>query len=153
MNAVMSLLMTPKVWRTGDAPARQAILAKLVSRTSLALELLVGVLLVMDGLMAVWEVFFSPGKGRPPAKILVKRMLCARLYLNFLWVRRRKIAKLGAEVRGGAAQVPLRVLDALIDPRGAMGIEKKSRPAPPTEGHLTWKDYAVIGLDLDSEDK
>lgn len=43
--------------------------------------------------------------------------------MNFMLVRRKKIVELMTEVRGGARYVPGRVLDTLLDPGGAMGLE------------------------------
>ncbi len=122
MNAFMSLLVTPNVWRTADAATRQEILAKLASRTSLIMELFVGLLLGMDALVSVWEFAFSPTDKRPSPTDVVKRIFCARLYLNFLWVRRRKIVKLGMQLRGGAGEFPFRVLDVIYHPKKSMGM-------------------------------
>ena len=150
MNAFMSILVTPTVWRSADAPKRQAILAKLASRTSLVLELLVGLLLSVDALAALWEVSFLPQSQRPTVTNVLKRIVCARLYLNFLWVRRRKIAKLGAQLRGGASQFPIRVLDVLLDPKASMGLAIRSSASEQQEcGRRSWKDYVIIGLGLD----
>jgi hypothetical protein len=41
-DAIMSLLVTPQVWCPANAAKRQAILAKLTSRTSVTLKVLVG---------------------------------------------------------------------------------------------------------------
>ena len=46
INAIMSLIVSPKAWRSADPSGRQAILAKLVSQTSLGMEVGVGVLLL-----------------------------------------------------------------------------------------------------------
>ena len=146
-NAVMSLLVTPTVWRTSTALQRQAILAKLTAKISLALELLTGLLLVMDAGMAIWELIMTT--PRPSALTIARRLLCARLYINFLWVRRTKIRSLGHQMRGGASHVPARILDALYDPCAAMGIEKP--PLPEDEDEWTWKDYAMIGFGLDDD--
>lgn len=145
MNAIMSLLVTPNSWRASTASQRQAILAKLTAKTSLVMELLTGMLIVMDAGMAILE--FAMLTPRPKLLSVGQRLLCARLYVNFLWVRRTKIRSLGHQLRGGAAQVPVRILDALYDPFAAMGIEKKDLRSK--DDKLTWKDYAVIGLGLD----
>jgi hypothetical protein len=140
-DAFMSVLVTPSVWKSASAQQRQEILAKLASRTSLILELCVGLLLSMDAAMSLWEFSFQP--ERPPFAQVLKRIFCARLYLNFLWVRRRKIVKLGNQLRGGAGQFPFRVLDVILDPQSSMGLEMKQRD------HKTWMDYAVMALGLD----
>jgi hypothetical protein len=142
----MSILVTPNVWRTADAATRQEILAKLTSRTSLILELCVGVLLSLDALMSCWEFAFRPVAQRPSLTDVVKRIFCARLYLNFLWVRRQKIVKLGTQIRGGAGQFPFRVMELVLHPKCSMGINSEE-----SEGsrERTWFDYAVMGLGMD----
>jgi hypothetical protein len=139
-DAFMSVLVTP-VWKSANAQQRQAILAKLASRTSLILELCVGLLLSMDAAMSLWEFSFQP--ERPSFTEVLKRIVCARLYLNFLWVRRRKIVKLGNQLRGGAAQFPFRVLDVLLDPKASMGLEVEQHE------EISWMDYAIMALGLD----
>ncbi|KAI2513264.1 hypothetical protein MHU86_1035 [Fragilaria crotonensis] len=151
-NAVLSLLVTPTLWRTSTAAQRQAILARLTAKASLLMELLTGLLIVADALYGIWEFTMTPHAPKPRLVTVAQRILCARLYVNFLWVRRTKIRQLGQQVRGGAAQVPVRILDALYDPCGAMGIEKPSRAPQRRMEEWNWKDYVVIGLGLD-EDK
>ena len=66
----------------------------------------------------------SPGEEtRPGWTSVAIRILCARLYANFLWVRRRRIRELVGTVRGGAKYVPERVLDVLLEPKKAMGLD------------------------------
>ena len=142
-NAFMSVLVTPSVWKSANAQTRQKILAKLASRASLVLELCVGLLLSMDALLSLLE--FSFQHERPPLTDVVKRIFCARLYLNFLWVRRRKIIKLGTQLRGGAAQFPFRVLDIILDPRASMGLVVE----PSRHDERSWMDYVIIALGLD----
>lgn len=145
MNAFMSILVTPSVWRTANAHTRQKILAKLASRTSLIFELCVGLLLSLDALISIWEFAFQPTIQRPSLTDVVKRLFCARLYLNFLWVRRRKIVKLGMHLRGGAGEFPFRVLELLLHPKSSMGLEVQGKEA----GERSWMDFAVIGLGMD----
>jgi hypothetical protein len=124
INAGMSLLVTPSTWRSADSLQRQAILARLVSRASLAFEVLVGLVLVADALLQAIALGFSA--QRPSLSSVLKSLVCARLYLNFLWTRRRKIHKLATKLRGGAANLPLYVLTILLDPLEAMGLNKTS---------------------------
>ena len=145
MNAFMSILVTPSVWRSASAQTRQEILAKLTSRTSLIFELCVGLLLSLDALVSVWEFAFKPTEQRPSLTDVVKRILCARLYLNFLWVRRRKIVKLGMQVRGGAGELPFRVLELVLHPKSSMGLEIKEKD----EAERNWLDLVVMGLGMD----
>jgi hypothetical protein len=128
INAGMSLLVTPSTWRSADSLQRQAILARLVSRASLALEVLVGLVLVADALLQATALGFSA--QRPRLSSVLKSMVCARLYLNFLWTRRRKIHKLATKLRGGAANLPLYVLTILLDPLEAMGLTKTAAVEP-----------------------
>lgn len=151
VNAFMSLLVTPKVWRSATASQRQAILAKLTSKISLAMELAVGVLLTIDSGLAVIRFLFTP-ENRPGVIDLMKRLICTSLYLQFLLTRRRKIRRLATTVRGGASQVPLYVLSVLADPRSSMGLEKQTRSTS-GEGlstdQWTWKDYLQTALGFD----
>jgi hypothetical protein len=130
VDAVMSVLVTPEVWRQKADPAqRQAILAKLVSRISLVLEVITGVLLSVDVLRQIVTLFFGvPGTVMNRATMinLLQRVLLARLYIHFLYIRKSKIAQVATQIRGGAAQVPFYVLDVLIQPGKAMGISSKS---------------------------
>jgi hypothetical protein len=145
VNAVMSILVTPKIWRSANAAQRQEILAKLISKLSLALEVLVGLLFAADAAKGVVEFSFASLSQRPPFFQLVKRLLCTRLYLHFLWTRRRKINRLATKIRGGAGKLPMYVLDVLSDPRSSMGLPKQS----PSE-ELTWKGYIALALGFES---
>mmetsp|Transcript_30681 Transcript_30681/g.46467 ORF Transcript_30681/g.46467 Transcript_30681/m.46467 type:complete len:346 (-) Transcript_30681:203-1240(-) len=154
INAFMSLLVTPTAWRTSSAMQRQEILASLTSKTSLALELVTGFLLGADVCMALWQ--FTVLNPRPSLWSVAQRILCARLYLNFLWVRRTKIRRLGAEIRGGAVHFPMRVLDVLHEPlKSGMGIEldgsKEKKPLPANISQWTFKEKVVAGLGLDED--
>ena len=85
---------------------------------------------------------------------VVKRLICARLYLQFLWSRKRKINRLVTDIRGGSAQLPFYVLDVLMDPWAAMGLPKSQKQPPQLNekrdmGDLTWKDYVRLALGLD----
>jgi hypothetical protein len=145
LNAVMSILVTPKLWRSANAAKRQEILAKLTSKLSLALEVLVGLLFTADAGKGVIEFSFASLAQRPPFLQLVKRLICTRLYLHFLWTRRRKISRLATTIRGGAGKLPLYFLDVLNDPRSSLGL-----PEQASSNKLTWKDYIALGLGFDS---
>lgn len=123
VNAIMSLLVTAKTWRSADAFQRQAILARLVARTSLAFEVVVGFVLVADAGQRVARLGLST--QRPTFLSVVKSGICAHLYLNFLWVRRKKIQKLATKIRGGASGFPFYVLNIMLDPLGSMGIQQE----------------------------
>jgi hypothetical protein len=151
VNACMSLLVTPTVWRSATAAQRQAILAKLTSKLSLAMEVAVGVLMGMDAVISVIGFLFTAAAGVKFGR-LVKSLVCTRLYLQFLWTRRRKIHKLAATVRGGAGAVPLYVLSVLMDPQASMGLAKpdsNNESRGDNNNEWTWKDYARIALGLD----
>eukprot|EP00977_Amphora_coffeiformis_P029367 scaffold40341_cov176-Amphora_coffeaeformis.AAC.2 len=120
VNALMSLLITAKVWRSADALQRQAILARLVSRVSLSMEVLVGLVLVGDAFFQAASL--GLGEKRPSFLSVIKAVICARLYVNFLWTRRRRIRKLATKIRGGAADLPIYVLNVMLDPLAAMGL-------------------------------
>ena len=157
VNAFMSLLVTPTVWRTADALQRQAILARLVSRVSLVFEVLVGAVLVFDALngAARWGL----STQRPSLVSVVRALICARLYVNFLWTRRRKIQRLATRMRGGAAELPMYLLNAMLDPMAAMGITQNdngSSSMAKTKGNpadsASWRTYLrlAVGMEDDS---
>jgi hypothetical protein len=116
----------------------------LVSRLSIVFELMAGLILAVD-------VAFTTAGGGGLLK-MAKQALCLRLYLQFLWIRRRKIHRLAEAVRGGAAEVPFYLLGVLMDPRGAMGLEKddndESSRRNNQPGRPSWKDYATAAFDL-----
>jgi len=164
VNAFMSLLVTPDVWRSATAAERQAILAKLTSKLSLAFEVAVGILLSVDSALGLSAFLFTgttSNNTKVPFWQLVKRLVCTRLYLQFLWTRRRKIHRLATNIRGGASQVPFYVLSVVLDPRASMGLSNRvdgedmmATPASsPRRGNTkeewTWKDYVRIALGLD----
>jgi hypothetical protein len=138
-DALLSLLVTPSVWRSSTPVQRQVILAKLAAKLSLAMEVVTGLLLFVDAMIAL---SFVGGLHRIGSVLL--KILCARLYWNFLWVRRLKIQNLAQQIRGGAAHVPIRILDTLYDPCTAMGISKPSQP----NDKWTWKDYLLFVLGI-----
>ena len=83
-----------------------------------------GLLLVVD---TIWSMAaFSFAQTRPALTSVMKRLLCSRLYLHFLWTRRMKIGKLATQMRGGAAQFPFYVLQVLMEPAASMGLEVAS---------------------------
>ena len=125
-DAVMSLLFTPRRWTGSTSYAeRQRLLAALVSRTSLLLEAMTGIVLLYDAFRAFLDYALSPVEGRPNLLGVVKRVACARLYVNFMLVRRKKVRDLVGTIRGGARHVPGRVLDVLLEPMAAMGLDGK----------------------------
>jgi hypothetical protein len=126
VDAMMSLLVTPKTWRSSNAAQRQTILARLVSKISLFMEVGVGLLMLCDCLiMSIRYIFINTG-GQIRFHILMKSMICTRLYLGFLWTRRKNISKLIESMRGGAIEAPIYILDVLLHPSTSMGIDSKS---------------------------
>ena len=146
-NACMSLLVTPSLWRKTDAAQRQALLAKLTSKTSLVLELGVGGLMTMDAAWAVVSFAFS--SQRPSFLQVGKQMMCARLYIQFLLSRRKKIERLTNSLRGGASQLPFYVLNVLLDPRSSMGLDERDHISHKEKTERTWRDYVALALELD----
>jgi hypothetical protein len=96
----MSIIIPIDQWKKADSFQRQQTLAKLVSQTSLVLELIVGVVLFGDAIQAFWGYSFGGGSSggvvgtRLPLKIVAGKMACAHLYINFLLSRRKKIHEL-----------------------------------------------------------
>jgi hypothetical protein len=123
IDATMSLLLTPSQWRGADAALRQKLLAKLVARISLAFEIGTGLILIIDALRAFLDFSVSSMSARPSLISVAKRLICARLYINFMLVRRRKVIDLVNNIRGGFIYVPGRVLDTLLAPQKAMGLD------------------------------
>lgn len=129
INAVMSLLVSPTTWRTADPSERQAILASLVSKVSLAFEGAVGAVLLFDLLIGFVQLAFgvSGAEQRPSFWTMFLRLGIVRLYVHYmLYIRRSKYSKLASVVRGGASHVPFWVIDTLMDPTKAMGINLDS---------------------------
>ena len=108
LDAFMSIVISSDQWRKADSFQRQRTLAKLVSQISLVLEVIVGVVLFGDAIQAFWGFSFGGSSGatsgsivgvRLPLKIVVGKMACAHLYMNFLLSRRRKIHELVGSIR------------------------------------------------------
>jgi hypothetical protein len=142
INAVMSLLVTPTAWRSADAAQRQAILSKLVSRVSLVLEVAIGCLMLLDAVFGLFGAAFFSGAKRPSFVESLTRLICVRLYIHFLWVRRSKIKKLGLKMRGGASKLPFYVLDVLDHPGKALGIVEEKEPKD-IDDMTKWEQLAI----------
>jgi hypothetical protein len=157
VNAAMSLLVSPTKWRSADPSERQAILATLISKLSLAFEGGVGAILVWDLLIVFLQLCFGMGGPRPAWYQALTKIVVVRLYVHYLLtLRRKKYAKLAMDVRGGAIQFPFWALETLNDPAKALGI---SVPTPETGsriGQLELEDLSLytlllIGLGLDEK--
>jgi hypothetical protein len=150
INAIMSLLVSPKTWRSADPSGRQAILAKLVSQASLGMEVGVGALMLVDLIVTFTALAFTSGSNRPPFRELLTKMLCVRLYVHFLWVRRKKITKLAVDVRGGGSKVPFWFLDILEHPGQAMGlVESEPKTENKDMSTWSWREYTAAALGFD----
>ena len=150
VNAVMSLLVSPSTWRESDPADRQAILAKLVARASLVFEVFVGLFLSSDFLIGFFDLAFGKSGQRPSLLDTMKRLVCVRLYIHFLWVRRQKIGAMAVKLRGGAAQFPFWFMDVLLNPMTSMGITASTNSKSTEDNYMsTWKDYALVGLGID----
>ena len=168
VDAGMSLLVTPKKWRSSNAVQRQAILARLVSKISLLMEIGVGMLMLCDCLITSMRYLFVNTGGQVRFYTLVKSLICTRLYIGFLWTRRNNINKLVEAIRGGAIEMPIYVLDVILHPSSSMGIDSqlssKSRSTTTTttgsteqsqdgnqmETKPTLLDFFRIALDMDN---
>jgi len=158
-NAFLSILFTPARWRGATLPERQGMLAKRVSQLSLALEVAVGLIMTVDAFtgLVYWTMGLQLGgiTARPNALGLFKRCICTRLYFQFLWNRRQKIQVLATDVRGGAAQFPMYVMQVLMDPAASMGLAVENKASvdnsTSTSGLLSWKDYVKVALGLDED--
>lgn len=123
IDALMSIVLTPSLWRKADSRKKQRLLAKLVARVSLVLELATGAIIGLDVFRTVAGFSLSPLDKRPKVRVMLTKVLCGRLYLNYMLVRKKKIVDLVGTIRGGAGHVPERILDVLLEPKKAMGIE------------------------------
>ena len=175
VDAMMSILVTPSKWRPSSAAQRQALLARLVSKVSLLMEVGVGILMLCDCLvMSLRYVFVNTG-GQIRFYALLKSIICTRLYIGFLWTRRKNISKLVESMRGGAVEAPIYMLDVLLHPSSSMGIGStphqpssastttstklknlpSQSPSPESargeksmENKRTWLDYIRVALDM-----
>lgn len=157
-DALMSILVTPRVWRESSSPQRQAILAKLASRVSLALEFAVGLLLLSDCIMALVALLFAT-QSRPALVNVVKRVFCTRLFWQFLYMRRRKIQRLALQMRGGAVHLPMYILQVLTTPRVCMGLMNDDENVASADNSTKrsnyfshWSDYLHVILGFDDDE-
>jgi len=156
VNNSMSLLVSPTQWRSADPAQRQAILAGLVSKISLFLEAGVCGILVVDFFIGLMQLIFGGvmggSKQRPVWYEALTKIIVIRLYVHYLvYIRRKKLSKLATEIRGGAVQFPLWVLDSLYDPAKAIGIStSQTTKKNINKEELSWRDYLSIGLGLES---
>lgn len=150
VNAVMSLFTSPDKWRTATSAERQEILSKLVGHLSLGLEVAIGVLIALDTTFMLLGAAFFSGKRRPSFPESLSRMICMRLYLHFLWTKHSSILELGKYLRSEASKLPVWVLDVIMEPAKALGIESPTKANPDA---MTWKDYISIGLGLEGMSK
>lgn len=128
IDATMSIVVTSEKWRKADSFTRQRTLAMLVSRCSLGMELAVGGILIGDAIQLFWRFAFvltENGATKPSYRVVLGKILCAHLYLNFLLSRRKSIKILIGSIRGGAFLD--RVLDVLIDPEKEMGLIEEEK--------------------------
>ena len=105
---------------------KQKLLATLVSKLSLLFELGTLAIIVIDAMRAFLDFSTSSISTRPSVISIAKRLICARLYINFILVRRKdKVIDLVNNLRGGGGMlyVPGRVLDTLLKPQKAMGLD------------------------------
>lgn len=151
VDAIMSILVTPKKWRDVTGAQRQSILAKLTSKVSLVFELVVGLLMVADSMLSLAAFTFGTQTTKPVFFELLRRLFCTNIYLHFLWTRRHKVKKLATSIRGGAAQFPLYVLQVLMEPKASMGLVGEKKLGLKPVDLWTWKDYFQIGLGFDEE--
>lgn len=144
VDSIMSLLLTPKIWRSADAAQKQKLLAKLVGRISLGFEIGTCLIMVLDGIRAFVDFSVAPVTSRPSILSVAKRVICARLIINFMLVRRKKVYELVTEIRGGALHVPGRVLDCLLEPSKALGLEDHFKTGTEDEPKTFAKWVAVL---------
>ena len=149
VNAIMSLLLTPGVWRGAEPAQRQAILSKLVSKVSLVMEVIIGMIMVMDAAVGIIGSAFLSGPQRPSFRDNVLRWVCVRLFVHFLWIRKTSLQQVAMELRGGATHLPFYLLDVLYEPGKAMGLQRSSPPAASTNiQEWPWYDQLAFAMGL-----
>jgi hypothetical protein len=159
INALMSLLVSPTQWRTADPSERQAILASLVSKISLAFEGAVAAILFFDLLIGFVQLAFGAAgsRQRPSLRAMFLKLIIVRLYVHYmLYIRRSKYSKLAAEVRGGASQLPFWVVDTLYNPIKAMGININANDASNGQeddviSEMSILEYVRIGFGFEDD--
>ncbi|KAG7343364.1 hypothetical protein IV203_021309 [Nitzschia inconspicua] len=154
VNSLMSLLVGPSNWRSADPAQRQAILAALITKLSLAFEAGVGAFLILD-LFLGFLLGMGGGAQRSAWYEALTKLVVVRLYSHYLlWSRKKKLSKLAMEVRGGAAKLPFWILDTLYEPAKALGIDNASSNSDGQNGDgfavdsMTLKDCIAVGLGL-----
>ena len=107
LDAFMTIFIKSDQWRKADSFQRQHTLSKLISRISLMMELMVGLILIGDAIASFWTFAFGNvggtgalHVGRLPFKCVLGKIACAQLYLNFIVSRRKKVATVTGSVRG-----------------------------------------------------
>ena len=155
VNAVMSLVVTPGVWRRAEPAQRQAILSKLVSKVSLVLEVIIGIFMVVDATVGIIGSAFFTGPQRPSFRDNILRFISVRLFVHFLWLRKASIQQVAMELRGGATQLPFYLLDVLYEPGKAMGLQRPPSSSTTTTSTTTnnidewpWYDQLAFALGL-----
>jgi len=143
LDAIMSILLTPKVWPNANAVESQKLLAKLVGKISIAFEVGTSALLIYDAMRAFLDFSIAPVSERPNILVVAKRILCARLMVNFLIVRKKKVIQLVTEIRGGAIHLPSRVLDCLLEPSKAIGLDDEDHDV---EEKKTFSNLASVAF-------
>ena len=133
IDITISLIVTPRRWRSADAASRQELLAKFSSKMSLVLEVVVGLVMVFDAIGRLTQFLFGTSflnssiGGGAKAKlglfVVIQRLAITCFYIQFLSTRKRHVADLTTSARGGTAHLPFHVSDTLLDPRAAMGLE------------------------------
>lgn len=147
VDAIMSLLLTPKIWRSADAAQRQKLLAKLVGKISLGFEVGTCLILIVDGIRAFVDFSVAPVASRPSIFAVAKRVICARLIINFMLVRRKKVSALVTDIRGGAIRAPGRLLDCLLEPKKSLGLDEKVHSEECTSMESkSWAEWALLLL-------
>jgi len=149
VNAAMSLLVSATKWRSADPAQRQEILAGLISKASLFLEIGVGGILVVDLVIGFMQILLGVMGGRLAWYEILTKIFVVRLYIHYLvWTRRRNVSKLATEIRGGAVQLPFWFLDSLYNPAKALGISTPEVLKEDSED-FSWKDSLSVGFGLE----
>eukprot|EP00591_Stephanopyxis_turris_P006459 CAMPEP_0195530544 /NCGR_PEP_ID=MMETSP0794_2-20130614/33474_1 /TAXON_ID=515487 /ORGANISM="Stephanopyxis turris, Strain CCMP 815" /LENGTH=537 /DNA_ID=CAMNT_0040662079 /DNA_START=61 /DNA_END=1674 /DNA_ORIENTATION=+ len=128
LDALMSVCLGANVWRGADAAKRQRLLALFVSRISLLTEIGTGFTLLIDAIQITFNFCLAPTlSSRPPLMEVIRCLVCTRLYIHYflMTIQKSKVTSLIKGLRGGAivADVPHLVLDVLLDPKKAMGLD------------------------------
>jgi len=123
INAFMCMLFTPSKWSNANSYTKQFLLATLVSKVSIIMECITCVIVVYDAIVQSFLFEYALKTSSERTMTLwnvIQRLICAKLYMNFMMTRRKKIYKVVSSIEWN--WMIHRFLDILLDPLMEMGL-------------------------------